>query len=84
MPPSASEELLDWSHRFRRGELTAEDIQDRFATIDLSDLPAELAKPVADAQRELDFIRYGMCETGQCGEITRIFCELEPLLRRAA
>jgi hypothetical protein len=29
-------------------------------------------------------IRYGMCESGQRGEIHRIFAELEALIRRVA
>lgn len=71
--------ILSWSRGFRADELTVEDIQDRFATLDVSgpDLPQSVQKRIIEAQRELDAIRWGMCEAGQRAEIGRIFAELE-------
>src|SRR6266511_1951717 len=74
--------ILSWSRGFRAHELTAEDIQERFAALDVSTMNA--AEParrrVIEAQRELDLIRWGMCEAGQSAELGRIFAELERLL----
>jgi len=59
-----------------------EDVQERLATVDVgtSELPSAVRKRVAEAQRELDAFRWGMCESGQRGEILRIFAGLERLL----
>lgn len=77
-----AELILSWSRGFRADVLTVEDIQDRLATLDVSgtDLPDAAQKRIVEAQRELDAIRWGMCEAGQRAEIGRIFAELEPLL----
>ncbi len=78
----AEELILSWSRGFRAHELTAEDIQDRFAALDVSTMNAAepVRRRVIEAQRELDLIRWGMCEAGQRAEIARIFAELERLL----
>jgi hypothetical protein len=76
--------ILSWYRGFRADELTVEDIQDRFATLDVSgiDLAHAVRKRIGESQRELDAIRWGMCEAGQRAEIGRIFAELERLLAR--
>ena len=74
------EELVrSWSRGFRMDELAVEDIQDRFAALDVSTTGAAepVRRRVMQAQRELDAIRWGMCEAGQRAEIGRIFAELE-------
>ena len=77
-----AELILSWSRGFRADELTVEDIQDRLSTLEVSgtDLPHAAQKRFAEAQRELDAIRWGMCEAGQRAEIVRILAELERLL----
>ncbi len=74
--------ILSWSRGFRADELSVEDIQERFATLEVSgtDLPPASQERIRAAQQELDAIRWGLCETGQRAEIQRIFAELEPLL----
>jgi hypothetical protein len=74
--------ILNWSAGFRADELTVEDIDDRFAALDVSrtDLPDTAQKRIVEAQRELDAIRWGMCEAGQRAEIARVFKDLEQLL----
>jgi hypothetical protein len=74
--------ILSWSRGFREDEFTVEDIQDCFASLDLSgtDLPHAAQKRIREAQRELDAIQWGMCEAGQRAEIKRIFAELDRLL----
>lgn len=82
MPKHLQSEIRSWADRFRRGELTVEDVQERFATIsetELQNLAADLRAGVIQARQELDAIRYGMCEAGQRGELERIFRELERL-----
>ena len=76
--------MLSWSRSFRTDELTVEDVQDHFATLDMSgtELPHTTQKRIVEAQRELDAIRWGMCAAGQRAEIGRIFAELERLLAR--
>ena len=72
--------ILGWSRAFRQGELTPDDVQERFAGLsdeELAALPASITR----ARNELDAIRYGMCESGQRGEIVRILEELESVLR---
>ncbi len=77
-----AESLLAWSRSFRCNELTVEEIQDRFASLNVSgsDLPADLRKLLLESQMELDSIRWGMCTAGQRGEIARIFTEIEALI----
>lgn len=72
--------ILRWSRGFRADELTVEDIEDHFATLDVSgaDLAYSVRKRIIEAQRELDAIRWGMCKAGQ--RVGRIFAELERLL----
>jgi hypothetical protein len=74
--------ILSWARGFRADQLSVEDIQERFATLEVSgtDLPRASQERILEAQRELDAIRWGMCEAGQRAEIQRIFAELEPLL----
>ena len=73
------ESIRSWARSFRAGALTVEEVQQRFATLDVSG--SELAQAVgiriAEAQRELDAMRLGMCEAGQRAEIGRVFAELE-------
>lgn len=72
-------QLARWSEAFRTGEITVEDVQDRFVNLreeDLAALSPELRKAVAEARQTLDSIRYGMCEAGQAGEIAQIFNKL--------
>jgi hypothetical protein len=79
--------IRSWAEEFRRGELTVEEVQDRFAAINdaqVASLASDLRAGVTRARQELDAIRYGMCETGQRGELQRIFAELELLMKRAA
>jgi hypothetical protein len=79
------EKLCDWSRRFHAGEMTVDDVQESFAALsneDVSALPAPLGAAVAGARQELDAIRYGMCQAGQAGEISRIFNDLESLMTR--
>lgn len=77
-----AELILSWSRGFRADELTVEDIQDRFAMLDVSgtDSPHAAQDRIIEAQRELDAIRWGMCEAGQRTEIGRVLAELERLL----
>ena len=77
-----AELILSWSRGFQADELSVEDIQDHFATLEVSatDLPPASQERIREAQRELDAIRWGLCETGQRAEIQRIFAELEPWL----
>ncbi len=77
-----AELILSWSRGFHADQLTVEDIQDRFAALEVSesDLSQSAKKRVVAAQSELDAIRWGMCEAGQSAEISRIFFELEQLL----
>lgn len=78
--------IYSWAQQFRQGELTVEDVQDRFAAIteeDIAGLASDLSAGLMRARQELDAIRYGMCETGQRGEIQRIFRELESLMEGA-
>lgn len=77
--------IRSWAGQFRRGELTVEDVQDCFAAIPeahVASLASDLRAGVTRARQELDAIRYGMCETGQRGELHRIFAELESLMER--
>jgi hypothetical protein len=71
--------ILGWARGFRADVLTVEDIQERFAALDVSvtDLAQPIRRRVVEVQRELDMIRWGMCEAGQRAEIGRIFAELE-------
>ena len=71
-----------WARAFRADELSVEDIADRLATLDLAGLPEAARKRLVEAQRELDAIRWGLCEAGQRAEIARIFAELEAMLDR--
>ena len=77
-----AELIHSWSRGFRADELTVEDIQERFATLDASgpDLAHAIRKRIGEAQRELDSIRWGMCEAGQRAEIGRVLGELERFL----
>ncbi len=77
-----AELILSWSRSFRADELSVEDIQEHFATLEVSGtgLPPAAQERIREAQRELDAIRWGLCETGQRAEIQRISAELEPLL----
>jgi hypothetical protein len=79
-----AELILSWSRSFRANELTVEDIQDRFVTLDMSktDLPLTAQKRIVEAQRELDSILWGMCEAGQRAEVGRVFAELERIFAR--
>ena len=74
--------IHSWSRGFRAQELTVDDIQDRFAELDVSatDVPQPVRRRVMEVQRELDAIRWGMCAAGQRAEIGRIFAELEHFL----
>jgi hypothetical protein len=75
------EQIRNWANAFRAGELTVDDIQDRFAALTVPDVDSPvLRKRIAEAQQELDAIRFGMCESGQRAEIERIFMELEQLM----
>jgi hypothetical protein len=77
-----AELILSWSRGFCANELTVEDIQENIAMLDVSgsDLPHPAQKRIVEVQRELDAIRWGMCEAGQHAEIARVFAELERLL----
>lgn len=79
-----AELILSWCHDFRADELSLDDIQDRIATLDVSgaDLPETVQKRLLEAQREIDTIRWGMCEAGQRAEVARVLAELERLLGR--
>jgi hypothetical protein len=74
--------ILGWYRGFRADQLTVEDIQDCFAMLDVSrsELPPAAQEYVVKAQRELEAVRWGLCEAGQRAEVGRIFAELEPLL----
>jgi hypothetical protein len=76
-----AELILSWSRGFQADELSVEDIQEHFARLEVSgtDLPPA-SQERREAQRELDAIRWGLCETGQRAEIQRVFAELEPWL----
>ena len=76
--------IRSWAQGFRVNELTADDIHERFATLEPSEVctTPEAAKLIADCKRELDAIRWSMCEAGQRGEIERIFVEFEQLFAR--
>jgi hypothetical protein len=77
------DKLADWSLRFRTGEMTVDDVQEAFAALtelEISDLPGDICVALAEARQELDAIRFGMCESGQTGEISRIFGRLDSLL----
>ena len=56
---NAADLILNWSAGLRADELTVEDIEDRFAALDVSetDLPNAVQKRIVGAQRELDAIR---------------------------
>jgi hypothetical protein len=79
-----AELIHSWSRGFRAQELTAEEIQDRFAELDVSttDAPQPVRSRILEAQRELDAIRWGMCAAGQRAEIGRVFAELEEFLAK--
>lgn len=75
-----------WAQQFRGGELSVEEVQERFAAIadqDVASLRSELRRWLQRSRQELDAIRYGMCEAGQRGEIERIFRELEALMEHS-
>ena len=74
--------ILRWSRGFHADELTVEEVQDRFASLDVNTTArAEpLRQRIIQAQRELDAIRWGMCAAGQRAEVGRIFSELERFL----
>lgn len=76
------EQILTWAGGFRSGELTVEDVQERFATLDITgeNFALPFRKRVTEAKRELDAIRFGMCESGQRAEIARIFVDLERIV----
>jgi hypothetical protein len=78
--------ILSWSRGFRANELTVEDIQERFATLEVrgQELAPAVGKFIADCKRELDAIVWGMCERGQREEIERMFAEFERLFAREA
>ena len=83
MDNNAIKELfLSWSRSFRAHQLTVEEIHDRFANLDVSAMHTTepVRRRVMEAQRELDLMRWGMCEAGQQAEIGRIFAELERFL----
>ena len=84
MDSKTPELILGWCHSFRSHGLTVDEIQDCFASLDVSgsDLPHPIQKLIIESQRELDAIRWGMCTAGQHAELERIFTELEPLLDR--
>jgi hypothetical protein len=73
--------IFSWCTDFRENELTVEDIQERFAALDVSGaaLAPAIRKRIVESKRELDGIRWGMCERGQRAEIERIFAELQRL-----
>ena len=80
----AIEELiLSWSRGFRAHELTVEEIQERFAALDVSafETTEPFRRRIMEAKRELDLMRWGMCEAGQQAEIARVFAEFEQFLR---
>ncbi len=78
--------ILDWSRSFRCNEMTVDEIQDCFASLDVSasDVRDDVRKLIVESQLELDSIRYGMCTAGQRNEITRIFADIERLLARTS
>jgi hypothetical protein len=79
------ERLRDWSLRFRAGDMTVEDVQDAFAALrdqEIDALNPELSRAVAAARQELDAIHFGMCESGQADEISRVFAYLDTLIIR--
>jgi hypothetical protein len=71
--------IRSWARSFRAGALTVEEVQQRFAALDVSgpELAQAVGIRIAEAQRELDAMRWGMCEAGQRAEIGRVFAELE-------
>ncbi len=75
LPP----DVQSWTEAFRTGELTVDEIHERFAAFNVTgcELSRTVANAIAVAQRELDAIRFGMCEAGQRGEIARILADLE-------
>ena len=82
MPESSSiaRTILQWAQDFRDGELGVEEIQEAFAAISdlqVAGLAPVLSRKLLAARRELDAIRFGMCERGQRAEINRIFLELQ-------
>lgn len=84
--PLSQSTIRSWARQFRQGELTVEDVQDRFAELseaEIASLQADLREAVKRARQELDAIRYGMCEPGQRGELQRIFAELEAVMDRS-
>ena len=77
--------ILQWAQDFRAGEMGIEEIQEAFAEI--SDPQAAGSAPalrgkLSTVRRELDAIRFGMCERGQEAEINRVFLELEEIIRK--
>jgi hypothetical protein len=76
---------LQWAQDFRDGEMGIEEIQEAFAEISapqaVGSTPA-LREKLLTVRRELDAIRFGMCERGQEAEINRVFLELEEVIRR--
>jgi hypothetical protein len=71
--------IRSWARSFRAGALTVEEVQQHFAALDVSGpgLAQAVRIRIAEAQRELDTMRWGMCEVGQRAEIGRVFAELE-------
>ncbi len=68
-----------WARSFRAGALTVEEVQQRFAALDVNgpELAQDVRLRIAEAQQELDVMRWGVCEVGQRAEIGRVFSELE-------
>ncbi len=78
--------IADWSRLFQAGEMSVEDVHEEFATLgseQLNGLAPEVSRALSQAMKELDAIHFGMCESGQTGEIIRIFRELSFLPRDA-
>jgi hypothetical protein len=82
MAIAVEKQILDWAQQFRAAELTVEDVQERFAALDVSEskLPENLNKAIWEAKRLLGAIRFSLCEAGQYDEIVRIFVQLQQLI----
>jgi hypothetical protein len=84
--PDLQLRIRDWSRRFAGREMTVEDVQEAFASLrdeEIERLAPELRSALNQARQELDAIRFGMCEAGQAGEVSRIFQELDSVLAKA-
>ena len=84
-PSSIARTILQWAQDFRAGEMGVEEIQEAFAAIrerQAAGSGPALRRKLSTVRRELDAIRFGMCERGQRAEINRIFLELEEVIRK--